>query len=168
MKDAYFAGGCFWCITPVFREQNGVAEVISGYSGGDEPNPSYEDVKHGKTGHRESICIRYDETIVSYGSLLNIFLWSIDPFDGEGQFIDRGKSYTPAVYYTEPSEKVLAEQRIRVLSSETQKPVPIAVEPFKSFWPAEESHQNYDLKNPLAFAREMVLSGRRREKSPSA
>ena len=92
MEKAYFAGGCFWCITPTFRSMEGVFDVVSGYSGGEEVNPTYEDVKHQRTGHRETIRIDYDPAFVSYEQLLQIYLDSVDPFDEGGQFIDRGFS----------------------------------------------------------------------------
>ena len=104
-ETAYFAGGCFWCITPTFREMEGVADVVSGYSGGDEPNPTYEDVKYQRTGHRETIRIDFDPSHVSFEALLDIFLSSVDPFDGGGQFIDRGHSYTLAVYPLSEAQK---------------------------------------------------------------
>jgi len=162
MKNAYFAGGCFWCITPGFRSMDGVAEVVSGYSCGTEQNPVYADVKAQRTGHRETIAIRYDPDAVSYESLLAFFLQSIDPFDGEGQFIDRGHSYTTAVYYSSEEERIVAEQAIAALAASSGREVPIAVEPFTAFWPAEEYHQNYDLKNPEAFEKELIESGRKK------
>lgn len=161
MKEAYFAGGCFWCITPVFREKAGVVSVTSGYSGGPEPNPTYEDVKHGKTHHRETIRVRFDPDKTDFATLLQTFLWNVDPFDGGGQFIDRGASYTLAVYYTDDEQRALTERALRSLEIETQRQPQIAVEPFQSFYPAEESHQDYDLKNPSAFLRELILSGRK-------
>lgn len=162
MREAYFAGGCFWCITPVFREQKGVLSVASGYSGGDEENPTYEDVKHGRTHHRETIRVRFDSDVIAYETLLRIFLWNVDPFDAGGQFIDRGASYTLAIYPTDDAQASAARSAIRALEADAGKPAAIAVEPFKSFWLAEEYHQDYDRKNPLAFAREMALSGRKR------
>lgn len=162
MKKAYFAGGCFWCITPTFQEMDGVSGVVSGYSGGDEMDPTYEDVKHQKTGHRETILIDYDEHLVSYRQLLEVFLSGVDPFDSGGQFIDRGHSYTLAVYYLNEEEKALAEAAIAALEQEAGHPVCIAVEPFKSFYPAEEYHQDYYRKNPEAFERELVESGRKK------
>ena len=161
MKKAYFAGGCFWCIAPVFREMEGVESVISGYCGGDEENPAYEDVKVQKTHHRETICIEYAPDQIPYEDLLGIFLESVDPFDAGGQFIDRGASYTLAVYYTNEKERSISEKMIAKLSAETGKEAAVSVEPYKVFWPAEEYHQNYDLKNPEAFARELEESGRR-------
>ena len=160
MKTAYFAGGCFWCITPVFAEMPGVAQVVSGYSGGREVNPTYEDVKHQRTGHRETIAIHYDEAAVSFESLLDIFLDSVDPFDPGGQFIDRGHSYTLAVYYKTEAEAALTRQKIQALQTASNREVCISVEPFSAFYNAEEYHQDYYRKNPEAFREELVESGR--------
>ena len=108
MAFAYIAGGCFWCITPVFARHTGVLGVKSGYSGGREQNPTYEAVKHQQTGHRETIRVEYDPEAVSFGELLELFLQNTDPFDADGQFIDRGHSYTLAVYWQTAAEKLLA------------------------------------------------------------
>ena len=162
MNTAYFAGGCFWCITPDLRELPGVTEVISGYCGGDEVNPTYDAVKHQLTGHRETIAVHYDPSVVSYAKLIDTYLRHVDPFDGEGQFIDRGYSYTLAIYYANAEERRLAQSAIQHLESVCEQPVRVALEPLKTFWPAEEYHQNYDLKNPEAFARELVESGRKK------
>ena len=191
IKTAYFAGGCFWCITPVFRLYDGVRSVTSGYSGGDEENPAYEDVKHQKTGHRETIRVEYDDAQVDFDTLLDIYLANVDPFDGEGQFIDKGFSYTLAIFYTDEAQKAASEAKIGALKrgeltvfppftaarlrglaeefsrngapscSEKDLPEPrIAVEQFKNFYPAEDYHQDWDLKNPEAFAEEIASSGR--------
>jgi peptide-methionine (S)-S-oxide reductase len=160
-KNAYFAGGCFWCITPVFKIY-GAEKVVSGYSGGDEVNPSYEDVKHQKTGHRETIMVTYDDEKVDYGTLLDIYLANVDPFDSEGQFIDKGFSYTLAVYYETESEKEMAQKKIKELEETFGKKTFIALEKFKSFYPAEEYHQDYYLKNPEAFEKELRESGRKK------
>ena len=162
MKNAYFAGGCFWCVTPIFDSVDGVSNVVSGYSGGDEDDPSYEDVKHQLTGHRETIKIEYDEEKVAFDRLLDIFLASVDPFDGGGQFIDRGHSYTLAVYYTAENEKETALSKIAALEESSGERVYISVEPFKSFFDAEEYHQDYYLKNPEAFEKELIESGRKK------
>ncbi len=163
MANAYFAGGCFWCITPTFREWKGVSQVVSGYSGGMEENPTYEAVKGQLTSHRETIRIEYDPAQVSFETLLEIFLGGVDPFDAGGQFIDRGHSYTLAVYYLDEAQKAAAEAAIRTLEAESGRPVFIAIEPFRNFYTAEEYHQNYDLKNPEAFRRELEESGRVKE-----
>ncbi len=162
-ETAYFAGGCFWCITPTFREMEGVADVVSGYSGGDESNPTYEDVKYQKTSHRETIRIDFDPARVTFDSLLEIFLSSVDPFDGGGQFIDRGHSYTLAIYPLCEAQQTASEAAIRCLAAESGREVRIAVEPFKSFWPAEEYHQDYYRKHPEEFRQELIDSGRLKE-----
>jgi len=161
-ETAYFAGGCFWCITPTFREMEGVQGVISGYSGGEEVNPLYEDVKHQKTGHRETIRIDYNPEKVTFKELFAVFLNGVDPFDPDGQFIDRGHSYTLAVYYLSESQRLIAEEGIRQLEKESGLTVFISVEPFRNFYTAEEYHQNYDLKNPEAFEQELIESGRKK------
>ena len=163
MKTAYFAGGCFWCITPAFRELPGVTDVVSGYSGGDEQAPTYLDVKNQKTGHRETIRINYDPEQVSFGSLMDIFLASVDPFDPDGQFIDRGFSYTLAVYWLDDEQRNCAQAYFRRLEEASGQKVYIVLEPFKSFWPAEEYHQDYYRKHPEEFRRELIESGRLRE-----
>ena len=160
MKTAYFAGGCFWCITPTFQEMDGVFTVTSGYSGGAEMNPSYEDVKYQRTGHRETIRIAYDEDLVSYAQLLDIFLSGVDPFDAGGQFIDRGHSYTLAVYYETEQERQLAAAAIGALEKAFGQKVYISLEPFTAFYTAEEEHQDYYRKHPEEFRQELIDSGR--------
>ena len=164
-RTAYFAGGCFWCITPTFNEMDGVERVVSGYSGGDEADPAYLDVKYQRTGHRETIRIDYDDEKVSYAELFDIFLDGVDPFDGEGQFIDRGHSYTLAVYYLNDAERQIAETAIAKLEAESGQKVFVSVEPFKSFYDAEEEHQDYYLKHPAEFEQELIDSGRKQAES---
>lgn len=159
-QTAYFAGGCFWCITPTFQEMEGVESVTSGYSGGDELNPVYEDVKYQRTGHRETIRIVFDPMKVSFSELFAIFLDGVDPFDPDGQFIDRGHSYTLAVYYLSQKQKEIAQEGIARLEETSGQKVCISVEPFKSFYSAEEEHQDFYLKNPEAFRKELIESGR--------
>ena len=160
MKTAYFAGGCFWCITPTFREMEGVYSVTSGYAGGDEVNPTYEDVKYQRTGHRETIRISYDEEKHTFAELMDIFLCGVDPFDDGGQFIDRGHSYTLAVYYTSEEDFAIASAAIRDLEASSGQKVCISLEPYKNFYCAEEEHQDYYRKNPEAFRQELIESGR--------
>ncbi len=161
MKKAYFAGGCFWCVTPIYK-MYGVSSVVCGYSGGDEVNPTYEDVKAQKTGHRETIMLEYDPEKVSYSDLLEIYFANVDPFDAEGQYIDKGFSYTLAIFYNDEIERQLAADGISRLEKESGKKVEVAVLPFKSFYKAEEYHQDYYLKNPEAFEKELIESGRRK------
>ena len=157
---AYFAGGCFWCVTPIYMVY-GVDKVVCGYSGGKEKNPSYKDVKKQKTGHRETIELEYDPANVSYEERLEIFFANVDPFDPEGQFIDKGHSYTLAIYFTSEEERTLAEARIKRLEAESGREVCVALEPFSAFYPAEEEHQDYYLKHPAEFERELIESGRK-------
>lgn len=161
MSNAYFAGGCFWCITPVFIDA-GALRVECGYSGGSEAAPSYHDVKSQMTGHRETVRIEYDPEKLSFDRLVDIFLENVDPFDGEGQFIDRGRSYTLAIYYLTEEEKKTATVKIAELEERAGRKACISVEPFRSFFSAEEEHQDYYLKNPEAFERELKESGRKR------
>lgn len=162
MKTAYFAGGCFWCITPTFEETKGVLSVRCGYSGGEEKNPTYEEVKSQQTGHRESLRVDYDETKVSFETLLDLFLSSVDVFDGGGQFIDRGHSYTLAVYCQNEEEKATAKEKLRTIEKESGKKTFVALEDFREFFDAEEYHQDYYKKNPEAFEKELLESGRKK------
>lgn len=162
-RSIYFAGGCFWCVTPTFKNTDGVISVRCGYSGGDEREVSYLDVKSQKTRHRETIKITYDSDILTYDELFDVFLCGVDPFDSEGQYIDKGYSYTLAVYYTDEYEREVATREIEKLERETKTKVHIAVEPFRFFVEAEEEHQDYYLKNPLEFERELVESGRKKQ-----
>ncbi len=163
LETAYFAGGCFWCITPTFREMEGVLQVTSGYSGGAEENPAYADVKAQNTGHRETIRIEFDPEKVAFETLFEIFLGGVDPFDGGGQFIDRGHSYTLAVYCLTEAQKITARQGIDRLERESGRPVYISVEPFRNFYCAEEEHQDYYLKHPDKFEQELIDSGRKQK-----
>ncbi len=160
MKTAYFAGGCFWCMAPVFRDQPGVSGVVSGYCGG-EGAPTYEEVKAQQTAHRETVAITYDPAAVTFAALTELFLSVTDPFDAGGQFIDRGRSYTLAVYYTDGSERRTALDRLAALQKLTGQKPAVSVEPFRGFFAAEEYHQDYDLKHPEEFARELRESGRK-------
>ncbi len=162
MKNAYFAGGCFWCISSYFYNLPGVKKVTSGYSGGDEVNPTYSEVKNQLTSHRETINIQYDPSLVSFGELLDLFLRNIDPLDDGGQFIDRGRSYSTAIYYTCEEEKTIALEKLNVLQTKFEEKIKVSVEAFKSFYEAEEEHQNYSIKNPEAFEKELIASGRKK------
>ena len=159
-ETAYFAGGCFWCITPTFKEMPGVLDVISGYSGGEEVNPTYADVKKQKTRHRETIRIDFDPSKVTFEELLEVFLSSVDPFDPDGQFIDRGHSYTLAVYHRTDAQQQAAEAAVRALAEESGQCVYVSIEPFTAFYKAEEEHQDYYLKHPTEFRQELIDSGR--------
>ncbi len=158
---AYFAGGCFWCVTPIYKIY-GVDSVVCGYSGGDEVNPTYEDVKAQKTGHRETIELTYEKENVTYDKLLDIYFANVDPYDAEGQYIDKGFSYTLAIFYKSEEEKEKAQSKINALEAASGKKAQVALLPYKNFYEAEEYHQDYYLKNPEAFEKELIESGRKK------
>ncbi len=142
---AIFAGGCFWCMEYIFEQQPGVIEAISGYTGGTVPDPTYEEVKTGKTGHFESVLVIYDPTKVSYERLLEVFWQHIDPTDPGGQFYDRGSQYRTAIFYLDEKQKELAEEsknRIEI-SRIFDKPIVTMILPASKFYPAEDYHQDY-------------------------
>jgi len=147
---------------PEFDALDGVKKVRCGYCGGRAEDAVYEKVKAQQTLHRETIEIEYEPEKVSYARLLEVFLSSVDPFDGGGQFIDRGGSYTLAVYCTDPAERAEAEKAIAALEKSAGRRAEISLEEFTAFYPAEEYHQDYYIKNPEAFERELEESGRKR------
>lgn len=162
MKTLYLAGGCFWCISGTFLSIEGIKDVVSGYSGGDEIAPTYEEVKSQKTGHRETIKVVFDENIISSKEILEIFFRSVDPYDYDGQFIDKGHSYTLAFYYIDNSEKDMFENFIKEKESLLSKDIAIAVEPFKGFYEAEEYHQKFSENHPEEYEKELTESGRKK------
>lgn len=159
---AYLAGGCFWCIAAPFFNKEGILKVVSGYSGGDEKNPTYEQVKCQETGHRETIEIEYDETLISYSKILDVFFDNVDPFDDGGQFIDRGHSYTTAIYYNTTNERDIAIAKINDIEKTTGRVVVVSIEPSKAFYMAEEYHQEFSIKHKDLFEQELVESGRKK------
>ena len=164
MREAYFAGGCFWCIGYCFERLEGVTEVESGFSGGKEVNPTYEDVKAQLTGHRETIKITYDENKTTYEELLNIFFQNVDLYDNEGQFIDKGHSYTLAIYYEREEEKETALRLLKLEEEKSHQEPCVSLEKFDKFYTAEEYHQHFALKNPEEFENELIASGRKDNK----
>jgi len=162
LEKATLAGGCFWCMEHPFEELDGVVEVLSGYSGGEEESPTYEEVSSGKTGHVESVQIIYDPKKVSYKKILDIFWRQVNPTDDEGQFVDRGKQYTTAIFYHNEEQKKIAEESKKALeeSGKFDKPIVTIIEKFTAFYPAEEYHQDYATKNPVRYKTYRFLSGR--------
>lgn len=162
VRVATFAGGCFWCLEPSYDAEPGVVKTVVGYAGGRTENPTYEEVYSNKTGHREAIQVTYDQDKVSYARLVEIFFHQIDPTDAEGQFADRGESYTTAIWYTSDEEKKIAEDFIHELdeSKKFDKTVAVKVLPFTNFYPAEEYHQEYYLKSSLHYNLYKKGSGR--------
>lgn len=164
LSKATFAGGCFWCMEAPFEKLEGVKEVISGYSGGNEANPTYEEVSHGKTGHLEAIQVIYNPSLVSYEELLEVFWRQIDPTDDGGQFVDRGKQYQTAIFYHDAEQKAKAEKSKKALgaSGKFNKPIVTPILPYKAFYKAEDYHQDYYKKNPLQYKFYRHGSGRDR------
>lgn len=162
MKEIYLAGGCFWCISGTFLNREGILDVISGYSGGKEINPSYEQVKAQKTGHRETIKVVYDEKIILVKDILEIFFRSVDPYDYDGQFIDKGHSYTLAFYYQDNVEKKIFDDFIVEKKKLLNKEIAIAIEPFLGFYKAEEYHQKFSETHPEEYEKELIESGRKK------
>jgi len=159
-KNAYFAGGCFWCMEEVFEKVNGVIDVVSGYSGGKKSNPTYEEVTKGKTGHIEVIKISYNPGIISFKDLLNIFWINIDPYDGYGQFCDKGNSYISAIFYQNDNEKNLIKDSLNNLKQIDVKKIKTKYFKFEEFYLAEEYHQNYYKKNPFRYNVYKINCGR--------
>lgn len=159
---ATFAGGCFWCVEKAFEEVPGVARVISGYSGGTEENPTYEQVASGRTGHTEAVQVYYDPEVVEYAGLLQALWHMMDPTDNDGQFVDRGKQYRPAIFYHNSQQRQIAEAAVAELdaSNTYSDPVVIPVEPFETFYKAESYHQDYYRKNPIRYRVYTFNSGR--------
>ena len=160
IKVAIFSGGCFWCIADPFYNMDGVIDVLSGYSGGNTYAPSYKEVKSGNTGHKEAILIIYDSTKISYKQLIKIFFENIDPFDGEGQFIDRGSSYQTAVYTNDNEEINCYKEIINYIETKYNKKVLVPLLDVSTFYLAEDEHQRFSLKNKELFEKEEEISGR--------
>ncbi|WP_096188724.1 peptide-methionine (S)-S-oxide reductase MsrA [Evansella halocellulosilytica] len=162
LKKATFAGGCFWCMVSPFDQQPGIHQVVSGYTGGDIENPTYEQVCSNKTGHLEAVQITYDPAVFSYDHLLNIFWSQIDPTDPGGQFHDRGESYQTAIFYhdEEQREKALLSKKELETCGKFSKPIVTEIRKAKPFYPAEEYHQDYYKKNPLHYKIYRKGSGR--------
>jgi len=147
---------------PPFEKLKGVQEVISGYSGGKEKNPTYNKVSRGLTGHTEAIQITYDPSQVSYSKLLDIFWRQIDPTDPNGQFVDRGKQYRAGIFFHNKKQKEAAEKSKRSLakSKRFSKPIVTEIVPYQQFYPAEKYHQDYYKKSPIRYKYYRSRSGR--------
>jgi peptide-methionine (S)-S-oxide reductase len=145
---ATFAGGCFWCMEPPYDEIDGVAQTISGYSGGEIENPSYREVSGGQTEHTETVQVIYDSTKVGYERLLRIYWHNVDPFDGTGQFCDRGSQYRPAIFVHDDRQRRRAEETKAAVAAQFDESIAVEIEPLTAFYTAEEYHQNFYQKNP--------------------
>ncbi len=163
LEKATLAGGCFWCMEEVFSRIPGVKKTTVGYGGGEYPNPTYEEVLKGNTGHRELIQIEFDPQIISYSHILGIFWSHIDPTDPNGQFQDQKEQYTTAIYYHSPKQKKEAEESKKIVESFLKERVYTLILPFKNFYPAEDYHQMFYAKNPIRYCI-YKYSSRREEK----
>ena len=151
-ETAIFAGGCFWCVESDFDKIPGVIETISGYTGGHVDNPTYQQVSHENTGHREAVRIVYDPAKVSYDKLLAAYFHSVDPTDAGGQFCDRGESYESAIFALDDMQKTKAEAAKAAATKELGKEIATKIETAAKFYPAEGYHQDYYKKNPIRYS----------------
>jgi peptide-methionine (S)-S-oxide reductase len=150
---ATFAGGCFWCMEPPFDALPGVLSTTSGYMGGSKSNPTYEEVSSGRTGHAEAVQVVYDPKKVTYAKLLEVFWENIDPTVVDRQFCDIGNQYRTAIFYRGEEQKRMAEASKQALmkSKPFKDDIVTPIVPAGQFWPAEEYHQNYYMKNPVRY-----------------
>ncbi len=162
IETATFAGGCFWCMEEAFENMDGVIKVLSGYTGGNVENPSYEEVSSGMTGHLEAVNIVFDPDKISYEKLINFFWRQIDPTDDGGAFADRGSQYLSAIFYHNSKQKEIAVESKAELEKTGifKKPVVTEIREFTVFYEAEEYHQNFSRKNPARYRQYKAFSGR--------
>jgi peptide-methionine (S)-S-oxide reductase len=151
-EAAIFAGGCFWCVQHDFDQVKGVLSTTAGYTGGGLANPTYAEVATGKTGHVEAVEVKYDPSIVSYQQLLNVYWHNVDPTRDNGQFCDIGNEYRPVIFYENETQRTLAEQsKEELMAQNKMHPILVQILPAKTFYPAEEDHQEYYKKNPTRY-----------------
>lgn len=152
-ERAIFAGGCFWCMVEPFETWPGIVSVLSGYTGGTVDNPSYDQVSSGATGHVESVEIIYDNRIVSYQELMDLYWQIIDPTDAFGQFQDRGAQYRPIIFTTNEEQRKIAENKKQAVidSHRYSKPIVTEIRSAETFWPAENYHQEFYKKQPKRY-----------------
>lgn len=150
LSKAYFASGCFWCVEAIFESVKGVEEAVSGYAGGEEPNPTYQQVSAGATGHTEAVEVYYDPEVVDYNTLVKVYYGSHNPTTVNGQAPDFGTQYRSMILYTNEEEKAIAEAFKKELnaSGEYSQPIATQIEPLTKFWEAEEYHQDFERRNP--------------------
>jgi peptide-methionine (S)-S-oxide reductase len=148
---ATFAGGCFWCMEPPFDKLDGVISTISGYTGGRKKNPTYEEVSAGTTGHAEAVQVTYDPKKITYEKLLDVFWHNVDPLTPNRQFCDVGSQYRTAIFYHDETQKRLAEESKKALAKRFKEPIVTEIVAYSEFYPAEDYHQDYYIKNPLRY-----------------
>jgi len=155
-----FGGGCFWCTEAVFKMMKGVTSVLPGYAGGDKPNPTYEEVSGGQTGHAESVEIKYDSTTVNARDLLTVFFGSHDPTTLNRQDADVGTQYRSVIFYTTEEQKATSEEFIEEINNSNPEGVPVVtdLEPLDKFYPAEDYHKDYFAKNSNSQYCELIIN----------
>ena len=153
LQVATFGGGCFWCMEPPFDKLGGVVSTTSGYIGGSVANPTYEQVSGGRTGHAEVVQVKYDPSKISYEKLLEVFWRNVDPLTPNRQFCDGGSQYRSAIFYHGDEQRRAAEASKGVLdqSGRFKRPIVTQIVAASAFYPAEEYHQDYYLKNPVRY-----------------
>jgi peptide-methionine (S)-S-oxide reductase len=153
LAKATFAGGCFWCMEPPFDSLPGVVSTTSGYTGGTKPNPTYEEVSSGRTGHAEAVEVLYDPKKVSYEKLLDTFWHNIDPTVRDRQFCDVGTQYRTAIFVHDDAQRRIAERSRAELekSKPFRQPIVTPIVPAGEFYPAEAYHQDFYRKNPIRY-----------------
>lgn len=163
MKDtAIFAGGCFWCMVKPFDSLPGILSVVSGFTGGHVPHPTYQEVTTGTTGHTEAVEITFDPEQITYEELVAIYWQQTDPTDAFGQFADCGDSYRPVIYYNSEEQRKIAEASKAALqaSGRFTDPIVTTIEPAEPFYPAEDYHQDFYKKNTAHYNAYREGSGR--------
>ncbi len=157
-SQATFAAGCFWHEEALFESIKGVKEAVSGYAGGTTPNPSYESIETGTTGHAETVNVYYDTSVITYPTLLKIYFSGQDPTQVNGQGPDHGTQYRSIVFYRNEGERQMAQNFIKSLEASKKYDAPIATQllPYTKFWTAEDYHQNYIAHNPGSGYVQMV------------
>jgi len=150
-ETAIFAGGCFWCMVPPFEELPGVITVTSGYTGGTKPNPTYEEVSAGGTGHAESVEVLYDPAKVGYERLLDVYWHNIDPTVSDRQFCDVGNQYRSAIFVKDGAQRKAAESSRDAVQKKLGVPVKTQIVDASTFYAAEDYHQDYYKKNPVRY-----------------
>ncbi|MGZ9848964.1 peptide-methionine (S)-S-oxide reductase MsrA [Macrococcus psychrotolerans] len=153
-KKIYLAGGCFWCMVKPFDTYDGVSSVTSGYMGGHIENPTYEQVKTGTSGHLEVVEIQYDDQVFTTLQILEIFFKIIDPTDNDGQYQDRGSQYRTAIFYSDNNQREITENYISNIQPNFDKQIVTEIREAKTFYKAEDYHQDFYKKDPERYKRE--------------
>ena len=164
-QTAVLAGGCFWCLEHDLEHLPGVIDAISGYSGGHVDQPTYRQVSGEDTGHQEAVQVRFDPDLISYSTLLRSYWRNVDPFDGGGQFCDRGDSYRPVIFTADAAQAQAAESSALAVAQDLGRPrsaIKVELRGAAPFWPAEDYHQNYAELNDLKYSFYRFSCGRDR------